>query len=89
MKKFSIVIILIVFFTLCGTFMYIAYMNRVERAFIDVKEKIIESERLSKKFGQAKKVKFNNFMQWTSKVQDEECVKVIVTTEKNKNMKCA
>ena len=89
MKQTKIIIGLVIWLGCCSIILYFLYMNRVESAFGDIKEKTKNSNVLEKELGKIQKVKFNNFMSWISKEQGKDCIKLIVKTQNKKYNICA
>lgn len=89
MKRFKLVIFFILFLILM-LILYCFYMINVDAAFNNVKEDIYNSKILEAHIGKVKKVKYNNFLQWISKVKDEKCIKLkVITTDNKKYNICA
>jgi hypothetical protein len=66
----------------------VSYMARVESAFGDIREEAKDSYVLEKELGEIQDVKFDNYMQWISQDQGEDCVKMVVVTEDNRYPIC-
>ena len=91
-KKSNIPLILgviIIVIIICFIIFYTSYMKGVEESFSNVKDTVKSSTILEQTYGKIKEVKFNNFMKWTTKENDYECVEMIIVTDKVKKDLCA
>lgn len=66
----------------------VSYMARVESVFGDIREEAKDSYVLEEELGEIQDVKFDNYMQWISQDQGEDCVKMVVVTKDNRYPIC-
>ena len=79
----------IIVIIICFIIFYTSYMKGVEEYFSNVKDTIKTSTILEQTYGKIKEVKFNNFMKWTTKKNNYECVEMIIVTDNTKKDLCA
>lgn len=88
-KKKLIISIIMLWFIIFGIIIYFSYMSRVDKTFYHIKEIAQDSKVLEHELGTIKKIKYDNFMQWVSEVDDYKCLKLRIYTNKGMYKVCA
>ena len=89
-KKTRLIIgVILLWFIIFGIILYNSYMSRVDKAFHHIKEIAQDSKVLRQELGTIKEIKYNNFMQWVSKIDNYKCLKLKIYTNKGTYKVCA
>ena len=89
-KKTRLIIgVILLWFIIFGIILYNSYMSRVDKNFHHIKEIAQDSKVLKQELGTIKKIKYNNFMQWVSEIDNYKCLKLKIYTNKGTYKVCA